>query len=266
MIPVMHQEFLERAMPPLEADTRIAGVAIGGSYLTGSMDIYSDIDLVVAVEPGDFAALMDERTAIAESLGPLLSAFTGEHVGEPRLLVCLYGPPLLHVDLKFVSLSDIAHRVEDPAILWEREGRITKALKLEQAKYPLRNLQWMEDRFWVWVHYIAVKIARGELFEAIDAITALRALVIGPLLAMKCGGLPRGVRRLENDSPESLPRLIGTHPDYSAQGCAAALREEIGLYVDLREFHAKDDLMRRTQAQQHATEYLAGVTAEKPFE
>jgi hypothetical protein len=31
----------------------------------------------------------------------LLVGFTGEHVGEPRVLICLYGPPVLHVDLKF---------------------------------------------------------------------------------------------------------------------------------------------------------------------
>ena len=36
------------------------------------------------------------------------ATFTGEHVGESRVLICLYGPPLLHVDLKFVSLSDAA--------------------------------------------------------------------------------------------------------------------------------------------------------------
>ncbi|NRS94850.1 hypothetical protein DFH40_002566 [Clostridium beijerinckii] len=47
---------------------------------------------------------MNERIKIAESLGTLLSAFTGEHVGEPRLLICLCEPELLHVDLKFVSI------------------------------------------------------------------------------------------------------------------------------------------------------------------
>jgi hypothetical protein len=52
------------------------------------------------------------RAGFAGALGPLLSAFTGDHVGEPRLLICLYGPPLLHVDLKFVTPADLAERVE----------------------------------------------------------------------------------------------------------------------------------------------------------
>ena len=47
---------------------------------------------------------MQARVQLAESLHLLLAAFTGEHVGEPRLLICLYRSPLLHVDLKYVSL------------------------------------------------------------------------------------------------------------------------------------------------------------------
>lgn len=49
---------------------------------------------------------------LAGTLGHLLHAFTGEHVGEPRLLICLYGPELLHVDLKFVTLEMLTQRVE----------------------------------------------------------------------------------------------------------------------------------------------------------
>jgi hypothetical protein len=53
-------------------------------------------------------------------MGNLLAAFTGEHVGEPRLLICLFADPLMHVDLKFISLGQLSSRVEDPVILWER--------------------------------------------------------------------------------------------------------------------------------------------------
>ena len=48
---------------------------------------------------------MAQRKVLAGTLGHLLHAFTGEHVGEPRLLICLYGPELLHVDLKFMDLA-----------------------------------------------------------------------------------------------------------------------------------------------------------------
>ena len=49
--------------------------------------------------------MLAEGPALAERLGPLLGWFAADHVGAPELLVCLYGPPLRHVDLKFVPLS-----------------------------------------------------------------------------------------------------------------------------------------------------------------
>jgi hypothetical protein len=121
---------------------------------------------------------MGDRHAIAASLGHLLAAFTGEHVGEPRVLICLYDNPLLHVDLKFVSLEDVCLRVEDPVVFWQRAGRVGHALIGEQAKFPAPDRRWIEDRFWVWVHYASARIGRGELFEAIDFLSFLRLNVL----------------------------------------------------------------------------------------
>ena len=59
-------------------------------------------------------------------------------------------------------------------------------------------MQWFEDRFWIWVHYATIKIARGELFETIEFISFLRETVIGPMLQIKNGYLPKGVRKIEN--------------------------------------------------------------------
>lgn len=183
---------------------------------------------------------MDDRLKIIEKLGRVLSAFTGEHVGEPRLVICLYGPPLLHVDFKFVPINDIVVRVEDPIILGERDHVITNGLRLDEAKFPLPSLQWIEDRFWVWVHYGATKIGRNEIFEAIEFISFMRQVVIGPLILMKNGKLPRGVRKIEFDAPEDIPQLLKTIPTYSVQSCIAALQVIIKLYIDLRKLHATD--------------------------
>src|SRR6476620_5752473 len=97
-LPALHTAFLQEALPRLQADERIVAVAAGGSFLTGGMDEYSDLDLIIAVSPAAVSQIMQERREIASTLGTLIAAFTGEHVGEPRLLICLYGPPLLHVD------------------------------------------------------------------------------------------------------------------------------------------------------------------------
>lgn len=260
MIPVEHQSFIDRAVGILGRDARIAGAALGGSYITGNMDEFSDLDFVIAINPADTAGVMNDRMRIAESLGTLLCAFTGEHVGEPRLLICLYDSPLLHVDLKFVSLDDIGKRVEDPAILFEREGALTKAFSKQPAVFPVPDPQWIEDRFWVWVHYGAGKIGRGELFEAIGHMDFLRQTAIAPLIQIKDGRLPRGVRNIETSSPEYLPALLNTVAAHDAESCVWALRAAVGLYLRLRESYLGSLTVRRA-AQGKALEYLDEITA-----
>ncbi len=226
------------------------------------MDEFSDIDLILAVEPEASKAIMSDRRSIAASLGPLLSAFTGEHVGEPRLMICLYGPPLLHVDIKFVSLPDVTKRVEDPVVLWERDGRLTSALQRGVPAYPEPDLQWIEDRIWVWVHYAAAKIARGELFEAVEFLSFLRVTVLGPLALVQAGARPAGVRRLETFAPAIASELRETIADADARSCAAALRRCIEIYRKLR---GAAGTVRITDAAERASvEYLLDVERRLP--
>src|ERR1044072_7553111 len=201
-LPEPHRAFLLQLIDRLRTDQRVVGVAAGGSFITNSMDEFSDLDLIIAIEPAHYAGVSLERMKIAASLGKLLAAFTGEHVGEPRVLICLYEAPLLHVDLKFVSLDDVATRVEDPCVLWERDGRLSSALAQGKAEYPARSPHWIEDRFWIWVHYAATKIARGELFEAIEFLSFLRVTVLGPLALARAGARPSGVRKIETIAPD----------------------------------------------------------------
>ena len=79
--------------------------------------------------------------AFAAGLGPLLACFTGEHVGEPRLLICLFGPPLVHVDLKVVSDTGLDLRVEDGVVLWQREDTLDTALGRTAAVWPAADPQ-----------------------------------------------------------------------------------------------------------------------------
>jgi predicted nucleotidyltransferase len=255
----MHKKFMETALPTLQQDARILGVAVGGSWLK-QMDEFSDIDLVIAVEPQAFEAVMRERMTIAESLGTFLGGFTAEHVGEPRMIICLYDvPPLLHVDLKFVSLPDIATRNDDLEILWERDGALSKVLATKPAQVLTVNFQWIEDRFWIWIHNGARKLGRGELFEVIDLITYLRSRVIGPLLAVKYGQQPMGTRRLEMYVTSELAALVPTHPDYNRSNCARALLITIGLYRKLRDEIAPPSLIHRSEAEAAVVKYTGDL-------
>ena len=260
-LPAPHAAFLRAALAKLRDDGRLVGVAAAGSFARAAVDAHSDLDLVIAVEPAHFEAVLRDRPAIADSLGPLLTAFVGDHVGEPRLLICLYGPPLLHVDLKFVSLPDAAHRVDECVVLWERDGRLRAALATEAAAYPAPDRQWIEDRIWVWVHYMAGKIARGELFETLDGLGFVRARVLGPLLLQLRGAQPNGVRRLESAAPERVAALRATVAGHDAASCARALRATIELYRELRDLGADEPLLRRSAAETASCAFLDDVAS-----
>lgn len=263
--PAHLQAFVDQAVPLLSQDPRVVGVAAGGSWIAGTMDEFSDVDLVIAVAPEHEAAVSRDRQAIAASLGPLLVAFTGEHVGEPRLLICLYGTePLAHVDLKFVAVSDLARRVEDPVVLWEREGAMTRAMAGTAAHYPGPRLQWIEDRFWVWVHYVAGKIGRGEHFDALDALSFLRTRVLGPLLLAGLGQRPNGVRQVERHAGAQLRELDATVAVNDGVSLSSALAATAALYQRLRDEAARtlpEPLIRRDAAERAALAYAAELAA-----
>jgi hypothetical protein len=255
-LPQAHREFLQSAIPKLRADARLVGLAAGGSFISGGLDEFSDLDLIVVAAPEAAKDVLRGGAALAARLGPLLASFPGDHVGEPRLLICLYGPPLLHVDLKFLSTQELAHRVEEPAILWDRDGGVSLGLSRGRAVYPQPDPQWIEDRFWVWVHYIVVKIARGELFEALDGLAFIRHRVLGPLILLDAGLRPDSVRRLESGAPQFVARLSATVGAHERASCRDALRATIALYVSLREQFAVPGLVRRAEAERAAKTFL----------
>ena len=260
VMPERHNAFLRSALALLREDQRMIGLLAGGSFVRGVLDEQSDLDLILPCAPEACEEVMASRIRIAESLGDLLSAFTGEHVGEPRLIICLYGPqPLLHVDLKFIGVNDLADRVEDPVILWSRDDRIKDALARGEAHYPQPDLQWIEDRIWVWTHYIAAKIDRGELFEVIDGLSYIRSRVLGPLILMEGGEQPSGVRRIEAVAAPYVEPMCRTLADHDAASCREALRATVELYCALRDRVAGGNLTRHKRAEREARRF-AGVS------
>lgn len=230
-----HAVLLERTVSALRADGRVEAVLAGGSLASGGFDEHSDLDLVIVVRAEVHAAVMGERRAIAESIGGLIAAFTGEHVGEPRLLICLYGPPLVHLDLKFVTLDDLKSVVERPQVVWAREpARAKQCLERADVAWPNRSPQWFEDRAWIWLHYGATKLLRGELFETIGMLAFFREQILGPMFHHQALRPQRGVRRIEQDAL-ATGALAQTVPTLDGAAVRLALERSIDLYEDLRQ-------------------------------
>lgn len=234
-LPILHATFLNTATNKLKQDERFEALLAGGSLVHGGFDEYSDIDLVLVARGKAYPQVLAERRTIAADLGDLLAAFTGEHVGEPRLLICLYGPELLHVDLKFVVLSDLNELVERPRILWMREGSsVSEALDTAIIRWPNRSPEWFEERAWIWLHYGATKLQRGELFEAMGMVAFFREHVLGPMLYRRSGRPQRGLRKIEQDS-ESARALLPVIAPHDRKALSTALKKATHLYLELRE-------------------------------
>ena len=254
-IPEHLREISEAIAAAAAGDSRMLAVIAGGSIATGTSDEYSDLDLVLVCTADARQECLAEAQEFAGRVGPLLASFTGEHVGEPRLLIALYGPPLVHVDLKFITPDDLRQRVEDGLVLWQRDDTIDRVLTDSDSRWPQADPQWIEDRFWVWVHYVAVKIARGELFEAIDALGMLRAAAIAPLAVIGRTAKPAGVRRLETLAPELVPQLRETVATADRDDCLRALKASVAVYRKVRDTSGVQ-VVRRTAAEKAVTDFL----------
>jgi predicted nucleotidyltransferase len=227
-------EFAEKAKIILEGDESVIGLAVAGSWLTNELDEFSDIDLIL-VTKDKISVDKGKMLAFASRLGNFLSGFTGEHVGEPRVLICLYNNPLLHVDIKFLTLEEFHSRIETPTILFDTDGQLKNAISQTNEIFPYPDYQWIEDRFWIWIHYALLKIGRGEYFEAYDFVGFLRMVVFGPLLHIKNNNLPRGIRKVETKlNDEDILALKSTLSAYQRNSLLESLRNSVVLYRKLR--------------------------------
>ncbi|WPP52171.1 nucleotidyltransferase domain-containing protein [Catalinimonas niigatensis] len=246
---MIQKEFANHAKKLLMEDQNVIGLAVGGSWLSDELDEFSDLDLILVTKE-KISDKKSEMLGYANRIGKLLTGFTGEHVGEPRVLICLYDNPLLHVDIKFLTLDELATRVEDPHILFDRDNQLLQAFQKSEAMFPYPDYQWIEDRFWIWIHYTLLKVGRGEYMEAIDFFGFMRMVVLGPLLHIKNGNLLRAVRKVETTlKTEDLNNIKLTLPYYDRQSILAALKNAIDLYKSLRTelFDHKIDLKEETE-------------------
>ena len=119
------------------------------------------------------------------------------------------------------------------------------------------ELNVIEDRFWIWLHYGAGKIGRGEIFEAIELISYLRVNVLGPMGLQMAGALPNGVRKLEKFAPGFSKTLTQTVATYDAKDCARALHVCADIYKSLRSANPPVSINQAAEAA--AMQYLSDV-------
>lgn len=259
----MQKHFAQKVITTLQNDPNILGLAAGGSWIQNKLDEYSDLDLILVTKK-KISGDKEKMLSYAKSFGDFISGFTGEHVGEPRLLICLYDNPLLHVDIKFLTLEELKERIEDPDVLFERDKQLSNLIKTTKPVKLETDLQWLEDRFWTWIHYTATKIGRGEYFEALNTIEFLRSQVLTPLMHLKNKSGTRGARRAEMILlPPDLENLKITVAQYNRASVIKALDNIISIYKSLRRklFDEKIELQKR--AERKSLDYFNAIKSKK---
>lgn len=259
---MMQQDFAYKAAEIVRSDPDVIGLAVAGSWIENEMDEFSDLDLIL-VTKNKVGGDKEKMEQYAKRFGDYISSFTGEHVGEPRLLVCLYNNPLLHTDIKFVTLKEFETRVEDPIILFERNNRLSEVIRNTMAKWPEPDLQWIEDRFWIWVHYIAGKIGRGEYFEALSNLDYIRMNVLSPLMQVKNKKKARGLRKAETRlTPSDLENLKITVARYDKASLLKALDNSISVYRSLRRKLFPADIKTQDKTEKICMDYFRQIMKE----
>ena len=116
------------------------------------------------------------------------------------------------------------------SVLKEETGLVADVLARSEDLTPTPPTPEMllssDQKFWTWCWYTFAKIRRGELWEALIGVHAIRCDAMLPMLDWKAGRRHEGHRRLEAKlDPEEEARLAAT---------VASLQAEITLFHDLR--------------------------------
>ena len=236
-----HRSLLRRAFARFRDDDRVPGLVLGGSLARGDADLYSDVDLYVVSRDEAFDAVFAERDAAAEAIGDPLLRFAVDPVpgGSTDFIVTYPGP--VKLDLMYHRESEVepGPKWKDKKVLKDDSGTLVAVVSRSEgpgkglpAPEPLAEL---EQRFWTLCWYVFGKISRGELWEALDGVHAIRGEILLPLIDRTAGRPHEGYRRLERKlDPETLASLAATVAPVRPEALYAALRAEMSLFRDLR--------------------------------
>ena len=180
--------------------------------------------------------MLADGPALAARLGPLLGWFAGRarRCARAARLPLRAAAAARRPEVR-LALRSSRSGSRTGASLWDRTGEVAAAFAATPAAWPrarpavdrgplldLGALPRPEDR--------PRRAVRGD-----RRADALRARVLGPLLAELDGRDARGVRRIEESGPAVVERLEATVPVYSASGCLEALHATIAVYAELRD-------------------------------
>lgn len=159
---------LDRFRERLEAEARVVAAFIGGSFVTGTWDEHSDLDLYLIVEDTDYDDVFAGRRAFIDAMGEVVLAEDFSGFGFDMVIFMLASG--VEGELAFGRSSDFSHLHGGPfAVLVDRAGLLEgrnfdydRPNEDQRRRSIARTVAW----FWRNLSLFATAAARGRPWTA----------------------------------------------------------------------------------------------------
>ena len=177
-VPLQHQLVIDRFIAACQADARIVGAFLGGSYARGMADAYSDLDLGLITTDAAYDDFVAQCETFLCLLGKLVFV---EDFGLPNIVFFI-----LHdgteVELVLDRTSHFQHMHSGPYhILVDKTALLTNVVfpgneptPTEQRETVRRLVSW----FWHDLSHFITAIGRGQLWWAYGQLEELRRVCV----------------------------------------------------------------------------------------
>ncbi|MFN8490773.1 MAG: aminoglycoside 6-adenylyltransferase [Caldilineaceae bacterium] len=176
--PPNHQLIVDRLVAACQTDDRIVAAILGGSYASGTVDAYSDLDLYLITTDAAYAEFIAERAAFVRKLGePLFLADWGKPYYYSLILA-----DGAEVELGIGQASHFQHIHGGPhRVLLDKLGILTGVdFPLHEADptEQTENLHQLIMNFWHDVGHFNKALARKQVWFAYGSLEAMRHICV----------------------------------------------------------------------------------------
>jgi predicted nucleotidyltransferase len=255
--PAQQRSILRALLQRLCTCSAVKALFVHGSVTRGRDDYLSDLDLVTIVESCDVPAVDNIVTLVARlHCEPVFDFLDYSYPWFGRLRCLHWTTPPLQIDLGLVVPENLEAFFVEPTALVIRDWqgsvkRMRSQTLLNQEADAERLLENVEGKMFTVLIKIKKSLVRGHLWNAIDAVSQLRRLLLRLLLAELDPAAAHRVGREDRDIESYLPldlvtEIAATAPIYSLYSVSKATERLFRLVVGLDSVQASwqrvDDL------------------------
>jgi predicted nucleotidyltransferase len=173
-LPPHHQVVVDRFVAACQANERVTAALLVGSYVNGTADAHSDLDLYLITTDDAYEAFTTEREAFIHLLGKPL--FVEDF--DLTNVVFLIFPNSAEVELNVGRGSEISHILNEPyKILLDKQGILAGGVPSPQEADTAAQTETLRRQvYWFWhdLSHFSTAMARGQLWWGYGQLEVLR--------------------------------------------------------------------------------------------